>query len=249
MREERPACVLLLHRLRRSAGPNMRDTGGEWTTQKLDAVQRYLSAYATAQRDQGFSTSYIDVFAGARYCVDDPAEAPLFTGFPNLAGADAKAFLTGSSRIALAVNPPFDGYMFIERNRQRCRVLEALSQRFPDRNVHIRSFESNREIQRLCALKWHARGALLFVDAYAAELKRDTIAAVAQTGAIDLWVLFPLGFAIFSALPRRLMGPLGAPRSQWRSGYSNMLLTDRRAAPNLERTRPTARCREQYPQP
>ena len=88
-----------------------------------------------------------------------------------MAGADAKAFLTGSSRIALAVNPPFDGYMFIERNRQRCRVLEALRHRFPESNVQIRSFETNRELRRLCALKWHARRALLFMDAYGSRIR------------------------------------------------------------------------------
>ena len=39
--------------------------GGPWTEQKLEILRRYLDAYTTALKGQGFQLIYIDAFAGA----------------------------------------------------------------------------------------------------------------------------------------------------------------------------------------
>ncbi|MDE0205517.1 MAG: three-Cys-motif partner protein TcmP [Candidatus Tectomicrobia bacterium] len=39
--------------------------GGPWTQEKLDILRRYLDAYTTALKNQPFTLTYIDAFAGA----------------------------------------------------------------------------------------------------------------------------------------------------------------------------------------
>jgi three-Cys-motif partner protein len=46
--------------------------GGEWTTEKLERVRKYLVAYATIMnalrnKTRGFRFAYIDAFAGTGY--------------------------------------------------------------------------------------------------------------------------------------------------------------------------------------
>jgi hypothetical protein len=41
--------------------------GGDWTETKLRLLSDYLSAYATALKNQPFAKIYVDAFAGTRY--------------------------------------------------------------------------------------------------------------------------------------------------------------------------------------
>ena len=41
--------------------------GGEWTTEKLNILQKYLQAYVTVMKKQRFTLYYIDAFAGTGY--------------------------------------------------------------------------------------------------------------------------------------------------------------------------------------
>jgi three-Cys-motif partner protein len=99
-------------------------------------------------------------------------------------------------------------------------VLEALAHEFADRNLQIRRTDVNRELRRISHLDWSTRRAVLFVDAYAANLDWDTVAEVSRTKATDMWLLFPVGFAANpgakgSALPPR-----------WRACLNQLLQTD-----------------------
>jgi three-Cys-motif partner protein len=46
---------------------DLQSFGGEWTSEKLVRVRKYLGAYATIMRKQHFRFAYIDAFAGTGY--------------------------------------------------------------------------------------------------------------------------------------------------------------------------------------
>lgn len=192
----------------------------DWTFQRLAVLKRYLCAFTTAAKDRALSTAYIDAFAGADYCVDHAADSGRLAGFPTLADAPPKSLLKCSARTALTTEPAFDGYVFIERNVRRCRVLDALGHEFRHRNVQVRRIDVNRELRRISHLNWSTRRAVLFVDAYAANLEWDTIAAVSRASAIDIWLLFPVGFA------PQLSAKASALPPHWRDRLNRLFQTD-----------------------
>jgi len=102
--------------------------GGAWTTDKLNRVRGYLEAYSLIfdrnEHARWYNTFYVDAFAGTGDRVDGDAE-------PEIAALDEddddkSAFLEGSARIALNVEPGFKNYLFIDRSPKRVRQLEEL---------------------------------------------------------------------------------------------------------------------------
>jgi three-Cys-motif partner protein len=166
----------------------------DWTSRKLFVLQRYLCAFTNAARADGYGPAYIDAFTCADYCAEEETDPSRLGGFCDLAAASPKAFLKHAVRTALATEPTFDGYLFIERDRRRRRLLEAVAHGFRHRNVQIRQSDANREVDRVSRLDWRRRRAVLFVDVYASNLEWKTVEAVSRTKAIDLWLLLPLGF-------------------------------------------------------
>ena len=192
----------------------------DWTLQRVAVLKRYLCAFTAASKWRGLSTAYIDAFAGADYCDENGGDLARLAGFPDLAEAPPKALLKCSARTALIAEPAFDGHVFIERNMRRCRVLEALAHEFSDRNVQIRRIDVNRELRRISHLDWSTRRAVLFVDAYAANLEWDTVAEVSRTNATDMWLLFPVGFVSDRAAKASALPP------RWRDCLNQLLQTD-----------------------
>src|SRR5881227_2645474 len=87
--------------------------GGDWTTTKLQILERYLEAYTTALKKQPFKTAYIDAFAGTGYRnLRQTNEDPTLQ-FPDLAEEAPQSLLEGSARVALRVVPRFHRYIFI----------------------------------------------------------------------------------------------------------------------------------------
>lgn len=181
--------------------------GGDWTERKLSILGKYLNAYTKALRNTPFEKEYIDAFAGTGY--RDPRrlieseEGARQLSFP-LSEEEPQALLDGSARIALKSVPPFDRYFFIERSAERCTALEQLCEEFKDKasSIEIIQGDANLQIQRLCARPWGTRRAVLFLDPYGMQVEWGTIEAIAQTRAIDLWLLFPLGIGVNRLLPR-----------------------------------------------
>lgn len=201
--------------------------GGDWTTQKLDILGQYLNAYTTALKKMPFKKAFIDAFAGSGYRTTrreteelDASQTFLFT---DLADSAPQALLDGSARIALQTEPAFDTYLFIERHAQRVADLQKLKHELPElaARIVVRQGEANTEIQRLCALNWHRRRAVLFLDPYGLQVEWQTIEAAARTRAIDLWVLFPLGIGV-----NRLLTTSGDIPPAWRHRLNLLLGTD-----------------------
>lgn len=217
-------------RQRRSRATSNR-FGGPWTTQKLDVLAGYLSAYTMALKDKPtperpFRKAYIDAFAGSGYReTDGPADNDDQQSLlPDLALPESQQLLEGSARIALRTDPPFDQYIFIERSRTRCTALERLKDKFPQLRdaIDIRQGDANEEIRALCAIDWRSRRAVLFLDPYGMQVEWTTIESIAATKAIDLWLLFPLGMGA-----NRLMTRSGEIPEVWRHRLTALLGTDR----------------------
>jgi three-Cys-motif partner protein len=179
--------------------------GGDWTTEKLERVRKYLAAYATIMTKQRFRFAYIDAFAGTGYNTVKADIGNEMTTFEELASPEALKFIDGSARIALRVEPRFDKYIFIEKNPARFAELEKLRDEFPDRAKDIIPVkeDANRHITELCLnRRWDKHRAVLFLDPFGMQVTWETVSAVAETHAIDLWLLFPLGVAVNRMLTR-----------------------------------------------
>ena len=62
--------------------------------------------------------------------------------------------------------------------------------------MEILNEDANTAVQRICAsTNWHNNRAVLFLDPYGMQVSWETLAAVAATKAIDLWMLYPPGWA------------------------------------------------------
>ncbi|RYG15546.1 three-Cys-motif partner protein TcmP, partial [bacterium] len=138
--------------------------------------------------------------------------------------------LDGSARLALKARGTgpegeaarFHRFIFIERDAERCRELETLKTEFPGlaSDIRVKQGDANAEIKTLCAKNWRGRRAVLFLDPYGMQVEWQTIEAVAQTKAIDLWLLFPLGIGVSRLLTRSGEIPQG-----WRTRLDKLLGT------------------------
>lgn len=73
----------------------------------------------------------------------------------------------------------------------------------------------------LCGKNWQKRRAVLFLDPYGMQVDWNTLEAVAQTQAVDLWLLFPLGIGVNRLLTRS--GDIPVP---WRQKLDAFLGTE-----------------------
>lgn len=174
--------------------------GGNWTTDKLERIRKYLKAYTTIMRKQNFNQfMYVDAFAGTGWLTlkqNEPSELPLF---PDITEENSKINLDGSARIALQVEPRFTKYIFVEKDKKRFKQLENLKQEFSDRDILLENSDANVFIREICENRnWIQRRerAVLFLDPYGMQVPWQTVVAIAQTEAIDLWYLFPIGVAL-----------------------------------------------------
>jgi three-Cys-motif partner protein len=202
--------------------------GGDWTTAKLNVLAGYLKSYTMALKDKPsperpFRKAYIDAFAGTGY--RKSKELPIQHGgfFPDLAATESQSLLEGSAKLALRTMPPFDKYIFIEKDETRCRQLEDLKKEFPSlaSDIDIRQGDANVEIQTLADKDWRSRRAVFFLDPYGMQVEWKTIEAIANTKAIDLWLLFPLGIGV-----NRLLKKSGDIPEPWRERLNILLGTD-----------------------
>jgi len=210
--------------------PDEHTFGGEWTTRKLQVLEKYLKAYTTALQNKPtparrFKLAYIDGFAGsgrrrssAERSMEPADQRPLFE---ELDSANlAQPLFDGSARLALRVEPPFDTYIFVERSQEHFGRLEALYDEFPERadRIIILRNDANEQIQTLCKGKWRDHRAVLFLDPYGMQVEWRTLEAIAKTKAIDLWLLFPLWMGVNRVLTRS-----GEIPTEWRNRLNILL--------------------------
>ena len=117
--------------------------GGPWTQQKLQILNLYLDAYTTALKSQPFRLVYVDAFAGEGSWRAGSAYTSDYDDFRELH--------EGSPRIALGVqDKPFDKLIFVEKDPQRCELLEKLRSEFPHRDIDIHNEDADVALPTFC---------------------------------------------------------------------------------------------------
>jgi len=178
--------------------------GGDWTEEKLNRIRKYLPAYTTILKEYNFKYAYIDAFAGTGYRTLKDTDEQSQLLLPELTDRESQQFMDGSARIALQVKPRFNKYIFIEKDKNKIPDLEQLKVEFPDKSqdITIVNDDANTYLKTLCDKDWRSNRAVLFLDPFGMQIPWETIVAIAQTQAIDLWYLFPLGVAVNRLLTR-----------------------------------------------
>ena len=200
--------------------------GGRWTEEKLERLKKYLHAYTQIfeknVRASMLHTIYVDAFAGTGYRNlvkdEDTVLLPLFED------DDVISFQKGSAYIALETEPSFDEYLFVEQSLDYTKELEKLKLKFPDKanKITIVQQETNNFLQSWCRQKnWNMTRAVVFLDPYGMEVEWSTIECLAQTKAIDFWILFPLGQAV-----NRLLTKDHPPKDAWADRLNKFFGTD-----------------------
>jgi three-Cys-motif partner protein len=88
------------------------DEIGAWSVLKLDIIEKYGGAYTKAfnKRGKRLTKYYIDGFSGAGVHVEKRTREQI----------------EGSPARALKINPPFDGFYFIDMNKDKTAHLQTL---------------------------------------------------------------------------------------------------------------------------
>lgn len=183
--------------------------GGDWTQEKLERLAKYLHAYTTIFKGNPnasfYETTYIDAFAGTgTLAAPDWPVADLFPEFQE----GAEEYQKGSVRRALEVEPEFDHYIFIEKDRRRFAELEQIRHEYSKRDILVKNEDANIFLQDWChRLESNKSRAVVFLDPFGASVQWKTIGLIAKTRAVDMWLLFPL-FAVNRMLIRGQKPPL-----------------------------------------
>lgn len=180
--------------------------GHDHTRKKLETVERYLGAYTTALKKQGFKLVYVDACAGSGSSIpksaldrkNDSGQVGLLD--PADCVADTDQIIVGSAIRALGVKPPFDRYVFNDVKKSNVVALrERVEKDFAhlsDR-VTITRFDANEMPSELCkTTDWKSTRAVVFIDPFGLQIRYETLEKLAKTGAVDLWYLVPV-FAMY----------------------------------------------------
>lgn len=173
--------------------------GGNWTEEKLECVSKYLQAYTTIMSKQPFRFAYIDAFAGTGYRETESDEDTDDLVLPDLVTPEVINFRHGSARNALEIKPSFTKYFFIEKDMNRYAELEELRKEFvlkgefSENSIECVRKDANEYLRDLCQKNWSSHRALVFLDPFGMQVEWATIKLIAETRAIDLWLLFPIG--------------------------------------------------------
>jgi three-Cys-motif partner protein len=186
---------------------------GPWSEEKLICLGKYLNAYTTILRKQHFKGYfYVDAFAGPgslRLRKQKPGDAAqlslLEVAEDAIIDPGRASYLDGSPRVALNVQHPFTDYVFVELDPKRASELESLKDSYPGRRIHVRRKNCNDYLLALLKEmkgRWRQWRGVVFLDPFGMQVPWSTIAALAETKAIEVLVNFPVGMAIQRLLKR-----------------------------------------------
>lgn len=164
--------------------------GGPWTDEKLQVVLTYLGFYTTALGKRFPRIAYIDAFAG--------------TGSREFEDEDgATQSSDGSALRALDIEPPFNDYLFIEKDSIKAAELRRNLASRSGRIAHVIVGDANEKLVEFLRT-WDPRSSrgVVFLDPFAMSVNWSTLEAIAQTRSLDLWFLFPFN-AVARTMPKR----------------------------------------------
>ena len=192
---------------------------GPWAKDKLDRLAKYLHAYTVIMKDQRWCEGYhyVDAFAGpGEHEVrqrnlskrHDAQHALLDVSSYGSEHEEQRQFLAGSPRIALDLEFPFTNYVFVEHSAERIGALERIKAEYGSaRRIHVRQEDCTKYLRDKIAanprLNWKTNRALVFLDPFGMQAGWQTIAELAATKAIEVFLNFPVGMAIQRLLLRQ----------------------------------------------
>lgn len=151
------------------------DIIGPWSEVKLAILREYAAPYSKIVSAKGFHHLYIDGFAGPG------AHVSRATG----------ELILGSPRIALAIEPPFKEYHFIDADLTRVEQLKSLAGNRPDVRVH--PGDCNEVLLREVfprAKYSDYRRALCVLDPYNIDLSWEVVATAGHMGSVEIFLNF-----------------------------------------------------------
>ncbi|MBM3608548.1 MAG: three-Cys-motif partner protein TcmP [Alphaproteobacteria bacterium] len=171
----------------------MQEFGGNWTEEKLVVMRNYFQAYTVALKKQPFRKYYVDAFAGSGSRVEKSTREEE----SNFFGEDFEDFVkvkNGSVRVALSIEPKFDRYIFADLSDKNVAALEELKLEFSDRNIEIEVNNANDFLKKFAEkTNWKTSCAAVFIDPFGMQVDWSALAALANTRAVDIALLFPTG--------------------------------------------------------
>ena len=98
----------------------------------------------------------------------------------------------------------------------------ALKSEFPARRIEVINADANDAIADLCkSTNWGTSRGVVFLDPYGLQVTWETLVAIARTGALDVWVLFPSGMGL-----NRLLTKSGDIPREWQDTLDRSLGTN-----------------------
>ncbi len=153
------------------------DEIGYWSEVKLSILEEYAKPYNQILRSKQLRPIYIDGFAGA--------------GHHTAKGSDR--IIEGSPTRALAVDPPFDSFYFVDSDESRASELKRLSAGRPD--VHVYHGDCNEVLISKVFPKIsyaNRQRALCILDPYGLHLNWETIRMAGESKVIEIFLNFPV---------------------------------------------------------
>jgi three-Cys-motif partner protein len=153
------------------------DEIGNWSELKLEIVEKYGAAYTRAFAKNKLPKYYVDSFSGA--------------GAHILKGTGA--VVEGSPVRALRVSPPFDHFFFIDMDKSKTDHLQSLCVGRSNVTIHTGDASSYLVQSLLPKIKYsNFNRALCLFDPYGLHLEWEAIRMAGQSGAIDMFLNFPV---------------------------------------------------------
>lgn len=154
------------------------DKIGYWSEVKLDIVKDYGTAYSTIlTRQSGLEHVYIDAFAGAGKHISKT------TG----------EFVQGSPLNALAIQPPFKEYHFIDLNPEKLDSIADEIDGYDNVALHLADCNQVLRQELLPTIQWDQyRRALCLLDPYGLTLNWDVVEMAGKLGTVEIFLNFPI---------------------------------------------------------
>ena len=151
---------------------------GDWSELKLEIVEQYGAAYTKAFNNTPIVKKYyIDGFSGAGL---------------HRSRATGSTVEGGPAR-ALRVSPAFDGYYFIDLDSKKTDYLAGLCRGRADATILTGDCNQILKNTLLPEIQFkHFKRALCLLDPYGLHLEWEVIQQAGQSGAVDMFLNFPV---------------------------------------------------------
>lgn len=194
--------------------PSLSSWGGLWTEQKLDAFEKYVSAYLTIMNTYrtryDWQLIYFDGFAGSgtrkeqNTNIDSELLLELFDE-NCLNEAELSTYKGAAERVLCIKQQGFDYYYFIDLHTSSSEKLKAKLLPLQDgKRLEFRSSDANEQIM-LLANAMHSNKklkSLVLLDPFGMQIDWKSIELLKGTGT-DLWILIPTGVIVNRLLDRK----------------------------------------------